>query len=309
MSARRRLTWTLSLASSSAALLAVGCDTPLKTESLIQDTRVLGARVEVADDPERASPAPGEQAHLHVFVAAPSGTLNISYAFELCGVTPTESGFPSCGSPPFATALQSSPAANEPELDFEVPTLLDLNTTPHGFMSGVVCPDDTALLGPGGQAQCSRGPGDAMAFEFDFAGSGEDNDNPTFTPDSLTLDGATWSASTADATCPGTLSEVHAGTKHDFRVQMQDSDFDSLPQLSPEDPTRETLLISQFSDAGQLADTFSSLTPATPGLRSDVSWDAPTRADANGALVHFYFVVRDSRGGEDFATRALCVVP
>ena len=26
-------------------------------------------------------------------------------------------------------------------------------------------------------------------------------------------------------------------------------------------------------------------------------------------LVRFYFVVRDARGGEDFAKRALCVVP
>lgn len=309
MSARKLLSWVLDCASSCAALLSVGCDTPLKTESLIQDTRVLGARVEVAGDPERASPAPGEQAHLHVFVAAPSGTLNIAYALSLCGVAPTESGFPPCGSAPFASVLQASPAASGPELDFEVPANLDLSATPHGFMSGVVCPDDSAELGSDGQAQCSSGPGDAMAFEFDFAGPGEDNDNPTFTPDSLTLDGATWSASAADASCPGTLSAVHAGTNHDFGVQMQDSDFDSLLQLSPQDPSRETLLVSQFSDAGQLANTFSSLTSATPGLRSDVSWGAPTTANASGAIVHFYFVVRDTRGGEDFATRALCVVP
>jgi hypothetical protein len=309
MSARKLLSWRLGVAGACAALLSVGCDTPLKTESLIQDTRVLGARVEVAGDPERASPAPGEQAHLRVFVAAPSGALNIAYALSLCGVTPTESGFPSCGSAPFASALQASPAPNEPELDFEVPANLALSVTPHGFVGGIICPGDAAELSSDGQAHCSSGPGDAMAFEFDFAGPGEDNDNPTFTPDSLTLDGASWSASAADASCPGTLSEVHAGTKHEIGVRMQDSDFDTLLQLSPEDPSRETLLVSQFSDAGQLANTFSSLTPDTPGLRSDVDWDAPTQADVGGAPVHFYFVVRDARGGEDFATRALCVVP
>jgi hypothetical protein len=309
MSAFHSLSRIFALAVSGAVFLTFGCADPLKTESLIQETRVLGARVEAAGDAMRASPGPGERAHLDVFVAAPDGPPSVAYAISLCAVAPSNTGFPSCVGAPFATALQTQLGLGDPQLDFEVPADLDVSTTPHGFASGIVCPSSPAELTSDGGARCASGASDAFAFEFDFAGPGEDNDNPTFTANSLTLDGATWTASAVDASCPGTLSEVHAASKHSVGVQLQDTDFDSLVQMSPEDPSRETLLVSQFSDAGALLHTFDSLTPDTPALQSDVEWDAPAKTDSAGTIVHFYFVVRDSRGGEDFATRALCLVP
>ncbi len=287
----------------------VGCADPLKDESLIQETRVLGARVEVAGDATRGSPGPGEQAHLGVFVAAPGGSPSVAYAISLCAVAPSNTGFPSCVGSPFASTLQAEPVAFDPQLDFEVPAELDTSVTPHGFATGIICPNSSALLTSDGGARCAIGPGAEFAFEFDFAGPGEDNNNPTFTADSLTLDGATWTASAADASCPGTIPAVHAASKHSLGVHLQSSDFDSLVQLSSEDPAQETLLVSQFSDAGTLLHTFASLTPDTPALESDVEWDAPSKAASSGAVVHFYFVVRDARGGEDFATRELCLVP
>ncbi len=50
MSARARLSNLFVLVSAAWPLL--GCDDPLKSASLIQDTRVLGARVEVTNDPK-----------------------------------------------------------------------------------------------------------------------------------------------------------------------------------------------------------------------------------------------------------------
>ncbi len=44
----------------------------------------------------------------------------------------------------------------------------------------------------------------------------------------------------------------------------------------------------------------------TPPAKSD---DAEKRVTAAGRLVRFYFVVRDQRGGVDFTTRSLCLVP
>jgi hypothetical protein len=145
-----------------------------------------------------------------------------------------------------------------------------------------------------------------VAFEFDFAGPGEDNQNPNFTGDSLTLDGLTWAASDAAAAC-GALTQISARSTHQFGVQLTDGDFDSLVQQTSEDPARETILLSQFSTAGKLEHTFVSLTPSAAS--SMTNWDAPSQADGGGTVVHFYFVIRDSRGGEDLAERTLCVTP
>ena len=308
MSRRLSVSTLWLITSTSAAFSSLGCDDALKDEALIQETRVLGARVEVAGDPQRSSPAPGESAHFELFVAAPGGALNVAYALSLCGVSPTNSGFPACASAPFATAFRAQPSSEAPALDFQVPADLNLAQAPHGFASGILCPDSEAVLDADGGAQCASGAGNAVAFEFDFAGPGQDNGNPQFQADSVSLDGLTW-ANGAPSDC-ASLSQVHAKTKHTLNVHMQDDDFDMLVPLTSEDPTRETLLLSQFSDAGTLAHTFASLDATTPaGLSSDVSWDAPSATDASGTIARFYFVVRDSRGGEDFTTRALCVVP
>lgn len=270
-----------------AALAAFGCDDPLKEESLIEETRVLGARLEVVGDPGRASPAPGETAHFSAFLAAPDGAASASYAFSVCGVQPTNSGFPSCATPVFGSTEQADPLPGNPSFDFTVPADLDTSATPHGFISGTVA-------------------GEPVAFELDFAGPGEDNENPQFTADSLTLDGNAWPAPDAAATCDA-LPQIALGSKHTFGVALADSDFDTLTQTTQEDPTRETILLSQFSTSGKLAHLFVSLTPQTP--TSSTTWDAPSKPDPSGAITHFYFVIRDSRGGEDLAERALCVSP
>jgi hypothetical protein len=292
----------------SAALLSSGCDDPLKSASLIEETRVLGARVEVAGDATRGSPGPGEPASFRLFMAAPNGAPNVAYAFVICGVSPTNSGFPSCKTAPFASVLQPDPSTAPPQLAFEVPADLDVTATPHGFANGVVCPDAAAEVDGNGGARCADGPGDAVGFEFDLSGPGQDNNNPNFTADSLTLDGAPWTATDGAAACAALLP-VQAGSSHRLGVHMQDTDFDALRQVNAEDPARETLLLSQFSSRGTLAHTFVSLTPSTPELASEVSWDAPSKADEGGTVAYFYFVIRDSRGGEDFAVRALCVGP
>jgi len=308
MSVRHGLSKTAWLTALNLALVCSGCDDPLKRASLIEETRVLGARVELASDAQRGSPAPGEDARLRLFVAAPNGAPNVAYAFTLCGVSPTNSGFPRCASAPFATALRTDPSTEAVAFDFTVPAALDRASTPHGFASGVICPDEPALFAPDGAARCANGPGGAFGFEFDFAGPGEDNQNPTFATDALTLDGESWTASDLAAACADAPA-VNAGTRHSLGARLEPSDFDALVPLSSEDPTRESLLLARFTSAGTLAHTFASLSPSSAAGASEVTWDAPSTAAAGGTRVQFYFVVRDGRGGEDFAARTLCVVP
>ncbi len=119
MSACTSLPLTISLFT--AALCSAGCDDSLKSVSLIEETRVLGARVEVESDRTRSSPKPGEQATLRFFVAAPNGEPIFSYSLSVCAVRLTNNGFPPCASAPFASAREAQPTSAEALLHFPVP--------------------------------------------------------------------------------------------------------------------------------------------------------------------------------------------
>jgi len=311
MNARARLSWSASLVWLLAVPCVAGCDDSLKSVSLIEETRVLGARVEVEADPLRSSPNPGELASLRFFLAAPDGQPEVSYALSVCAVRLVNSGFPACAGAPFASALETDGSLVDVRLDFQVPEDLDREATPHAFARGLICPNSGLNLGPDGSPSCATGSGTEVAFEFGLGGPDGSNQNqsPTFATDTFSLDGEPWPA-TADATCDsGSLRQVTAKTRHALRVDLADSNFETLTQPTSVDPGRETLLVSPFSNAGELSNGFLSLSAdATPAERS-VTWDAPAKNDALPALVRFYFVVRDARAGEDFAERALCVVP
>src|SRR6187549_2723448 len=105
MSARASL--PLSLSMFVIALASAGCDDSLKSVSLIEETRVLGARVETETDETRSSPKPGERALLRFFVAAPNGEPRIAYALSVCAVGLTNSGFPPCAGTAFASTVQT----------------------------------------------------------------------------------------------------------------------------------------------------------------------------------------------------------
>jgi hypothetical protein len=267
----------------------IGCDAPLKSVSLIQETRVLGARVEVDGEPTRSSPRPGERASVRFFVAGPGGPPSVAFALSVCAVSPTNYGFPNCVGPELGSVTQAEPVVTMPTLAFEIPQDLDLIATPHGFVSGTI-------------------DGGDVAFEFELGSAQQDNNNPQFTADSLAFDGQPWPPSDASAACSDGLTQVAANSVHQLSIALTESDFDTLAQTTPLDPTRETLLLSQFSDAGELDHAFTSLSPNSTES-GDARWTGPPVADAPGSVARFYFVVRDSRGGEDFTTRALCVTP
>jgi hypothetical protein len=277
--------WLIALV---GAALISGCDEPLKVVSLIQETRVLGARIEVSAEPKRAAPRPGEQASVRFFVAGPGEPPKVSYALSVCGVSPTNSGFPSCATPAFAAVSDSAATTSVPELAFEVPSDLDLDATPHGFVSGEIA-------------------GGEVAFEFELGSALHSNDNPELSDGSLSFDGQPWLPVDAGTDCGTQLVQVSPSSSHVISVALSDGDFDALTPDTLLDPSRETLLLSQFSDSGKLDHAFTSLSPSTSEGGS-ARWTAPSNADGSGTIAHFYFVVRDSRGGEDLATRTLCVV-
>src|SRR4051794_18759907 len=112
-----RISFRTSLSVFVTALASAGCDDSLKSISLIEETRVLGARIEVEADPLRASPQPGEQASLRFFVVSADGAPNVSYALSVCAVHWTSIGFPPCASAPFASTVQIDSSSAEPRLE------------------------------------------------------------------------------------------------------------------------------------------------------------------------------------------------
>ena len=292
-----------------AALCSAGCDDSLKSVSLIEETRVLGARVEVDTDPLRSSPYPGERASLRFFVAAPNGEPNISYALSLCAVSLTNDGSPPCADAPFATAVQADAGKANARLDFQLPEELDAKTTPHALAKGLICPDSGLEFEPDGAPRCVTGRGTEVAFEFDLANMEESNHSPTFATDALSLDGQPWPASSEMSCDDRSLRQVAASSRHALQIALADSNFELLTQQTSVDPPREALLVSPFSSAGQLEHGFLALGVDTPPEQQRVGWNAVFAAGAIPHLVRFYFVVRDGRGGQDFAERVLCVVP
>lgn len=306
MSARNSL--PLSLPLIATCLFSAGCDDSLKNVSLIEETRVLGARVETESDPTQASPAPGEHASLRFFVVAPSGAPSFSYAASLCAVGSTNFGFPPCDGDPIASALQAEAVAAEARLEFVVPEQVDLQATPHAFARGLICPGSGLNVAADGSPSCVSDSGKEVAFEFPLGGTEDSNRNPSFTDDALLLDGETWLANEPSCDSRST-PQVSASSAHAIRVTFPDAAFEVLSQPTSVDPARETLLVSPFASAGKLDHGFISVSADTPPEERRVSWVAPALPNGSPTLVRFYFVARDGRSGEDFATRALCVVP
>ena len=307
MSARISLSLSLSLCF--ASLCNAGCDDSLKDVSLIEETRVVGARVESASDTTQGAPLPGERASLRLFVVAPDAEPNFSYALSLCLVAPSSFGFPACARAPFAAAQQMEASVADARLDFVVPEDTDLRATPHALARGLICPNSSLNLAADGSQSCGSGGGKEVGFEFPLGGADEANRNPGFTDDAFLLDGEPWLPST-ETSCDATSArQVTAKSVHALRITLPDADFELLSQPTSVDPGRETLLVSPFSSAGKLDHGFLSLSADTPPEQRRVNWTAPALADRSPAWVRFYFVVRDPRSGEDFASRAVCVVP
>jgi hypothetical protein len=282
------------------ALGAVACDDPLTRVDLIANLRVLGARVEVEGDPGRASPAPGESASLRWLVAAPTRDPELGWAFAICNAAPPGSSLPSCAGEPFQTSSADVPVTGEPRLDFTVPSDIEGDAL---AVFGTVC-SRSAPTFDGDQFSCEGGGGREVALDFLLEKNGTTNTNPILAPDALLLDGT---AIPEGIDC-GALPAVGKGSKHTLSLTLSESDRDPIEQTASSEPPKEELQLSHFTTAGKLESSFTVFEAEDTDLRAGVSWTAPKSAPAD-ALVRFYFVVRDLRGGSDWIERAVCVSP
>jgi hypothetical protein len=303
-----------------ATVLTVSCGDPLKLPQLIEQNRVLGARVEVAGEPERASPAPDESATVRWLVADPEEPRPVSWAFSVCEAEAVARGTPVCRNPPFAAAESGAPVLQEPRFEFTLPSAAELQDAPRIALLGVICADGTAELGASwSETDCVGAQAQKTYVNLDIlvAREGESNHNPSVADLPIQLDGQAWPA--ADPTLleqtdcqnlPGDVPHVAPGSgEHLLRFEPADRDREPLEVDHPLDPPRETLILSHYATAGQLDRPYSAIDPEDRISPIIVPWEAPSTATAEGRLVRFYLVARDLRGGADWTVRALCLQP
>jgi hypothetical protein len=282
-------------------LWLLGCDDPLKTVELIEQPRVLGARVEVTGDTGRAAPAPGESATLTLFVAAPELEPSFGFALAACSAAPRNGARGSCALAPFARILRENAPGAVAALDFEVPA--DLDPSGRVLVLGVVCPNGS----PRADAASCDGEhaGTPVQLELELSRPGDVNRNPELPADSITFDDNAWAELPAvDVDCAGLgFPEVASGSQHRIDVRLDESDRDALPRPSKLDPSRESLQLSHFISAGDISRAFETIAWDSDELNRHVDWTAPKTP----GLTRAWFMLRDFRGGGAFTARSVCV--
>jgi hypothetical protein len=291
--------------SAAAALSSIACGDPLTSVELIDKTRIVAARVEVAGDPTRAAPLPGESVEVRWLVVAPEPDPALAFALRSCLALETRSDATLCASSPLATASSLDPVVGAPTLRFDAPA--DAVGNERLAVHASVCPAGESLPSEGA-SRCSGGSEVlAAALDFSMDDGLHPNSNPTF--EGVLLDGVELPPETAATTDCAALTSVPRGSKHTLRVELDELSRDPLPQDNGADLARENLLVSYFIDQGDLDHAWSSIKSTAPVTAGSAVLTAPASVGAVPRLARFVVVVRDGRGGSDFVERRICVEP
>lgn len=282
-------------------LLASTACADLDPPTLIKRDRVLGAKVTVDGDPERAWPARGEQATVTLVTASPGESPTFSWVLAACPAA-TSSGMPACAGPIFASTQAEGPV---PALQLTVPD--DMAATAI-VVTGAICASGTVSFDAAtATAACDDGSRvDRISQHVFLTTPDATNHNPNIERAPFTVDDASWvQASGCDA-----LPQVKAGSDRKvIAVAFADSDLELFASESEE--SREDLQLAAFATAGEVVQHHTYVDPEDGRSVTPVAleWDPPSADDvpADGLRVKFHFVVRDMRGGIDATTRELCV--
>jgi hypothetical protein len=129
-----------------------------------------------------------------------------------------------------------------------------------------------------------------------YAATYKANTNPKLTPLTATLNGA-----------PGALTAIPAGKTVDFSVGWSADSVESFPVFDLTAAAlvthRESMRVSWFASDGSFEHEITGRGEEETLTTTDDNWTAPTKVGP----VHLWVVLRDSRGGIDFASYELVV--
>ena len=286
-------------------------DAPL---SLVTDVRILAVQAEPAEA------APGEAVSYQALVASPAGTVagaSIAWAFCTLPKPPGENNVvdPAClteglapAGPTGPSLVAATPAAGcalfgpaappparprDPDATggYYQPLRATLDQGSAIFLSRITCE----------LAQASA----QVAAEF--RARYRQNRNPRLVPASLRA--AAPGPGPVEAWQPVALDRLPAGQRIRFEIDWQADAAETYPVFDPLTQSlvdhRETLRVSWFATAGAFTAERTGRGEEDTALSSDNVWLAP----AGPGPVDLWVVLRDARGGSDFASYTLTVVP
>lgn len=285
-----------------ALLAATACNAPISPLELIDKTRVLGAKVEVAGDATRAAPLPGEDVLVHWLVVAPEPNAAFAYALSACVAAASSSDLPRCAGDALGASQSLAPTPAPPSIEFTAPS--DATGDERLAVLGAVCPAGQALDATSGATCADGSSGLPVSLDFSMDDGNHPNSNPALTD--VSLDGTSLAPETSSTTDCAELPSFRLG-KRRLSVELDPNSRDALVPVNEGDPTRESLLLSYFVTYGELDHAFTAIDAGSTATGGSVIWTAPPRTEP--LVVRLFVVVRDGRGGSDFTERRLCVTP
>jgi hypothetical protein len=183
------------------------------------------------------------------------------------------------------------------------------------------CSDDA---GP-----CANGvagsPGEGIPGSFVLEHNEKDADDPRVVPwDPIPEN---FELEAEDCSSQPDLPVAYGGDEYRIRVRFDAADRETYTSVIKDNSSmvevqrREDLVLSEAftTHGGGSLDSFSTLVDrdvSDDAAEAEITYSPPGKINdtekpitERGRLVKFFFAVRDGRGGVDFATRALCVMP
>ncbi|HEX8951784.1 MAG TPA: hypothetical protein VF945_08050, partial [Polyangia bacterium] len=286
------------------AALAGGCrpdfGAPL---SRVAAPRLAAVRFEPPEAP------PGGSVTATPFIVSPAGATTAAIDWSLCLVpkptTVNDVVDPACLQPGGTTPLSTTAAPLALTLPSNACRLFGSDTPP--VMAGQPPAQPRAPDVTGGYYQPVRADLDGAATialarlrcalagaSFDvaaaYAAEYTSNRNPSLTPLAAFVDGA-----------PVALDSIAAGSTVTLAVGWSADSPESFPVLDPTAGVlvthREAMTVSWLASDGVIAEANTGRGEDDPALFATTTWRAPSTP----GLVHLFVVLRDSRGGVDFA--------
>lgn len=275
-------------------------------DALITSTRILAVR----EDPAEATP--GTKVTFTAFVAGPDGTVtdaDVGWSFCTAPLPLTEDNIVSnacLGSSSLVPAGAGSPvAASTPSDGCSVfgPDVSSSGLRPAAPDStgGYYQPLRADLAGTDSAVElvrihCDLANADA-AEATAFAKAYTLNQNPTLQPLTATVDGN-----------PTSLTAIPAGARAILEASWPASSAETFAYFDAVSQTvttqRESMQVAWYTSAGSLDTESTGRASDDMTTTTDDGWDAPGSA----GTVHLWVVLRDSRGGVDFAETDVTVV-
>jgi hypothetical protein len=294
------------------ALGAVGCKPDFgNPSSLVTEHRVLAARAEPAEV------RPGDPATMTALVVGPDGTVDppaIDWALCIAPKPLDEnnivtsaclddgSGLKPFGKQgPTATAIVPLLACSlfgpdpPPQMQGMPPLRPRDPDVTGGYFQPVRLVEGDATAFALLRIGCSLSQGGTLN-QIEYSKSYQPNQNPKIVPVTATVDGAA-----------AELTAIPAGKKVALTAGWTPESVESFPVYDIASQKlvthREALRVAWFATAGSFAHEVTGRTEEEAESTTDNSWTAP----AEPGVVHLWTVVRDSRGGSDWASYDLTV--